>query len=160
MKSPEEVAPTPAPIGIVPPPPKPPEVLGQHSPGSTVLQAAASRPSRRGASALRNRIVTYATMMGREARAAGLNGCFDDPEASRRFEASSLRNALRRLKPRRKGASQDEMPVEEPKDGQPGGALLAEIEPGSSGYGSTRRRRFHGVGGGSTQVQTSEKRQT
>jgi hypothetical protein len=37
MKSPDEVAPTPAPIGIVPLPPKPPDVLGQHWSASTVL---------------------------------------------------------------------------------------------------------------------------
>jgi hypothetical protein len=46
-KSPEEVAPTPAPIGIVPAPPKPPDVLGQHSLGSTVLHPIAGTGTRR-----------------------------------------------------------------------------------------------------------------
>jgi hypothetical protein len=41
-KSPELVAPTPAPIGMSPPPPKPPDVLTQHSSGSTVLHPATS----------------------------------------------------------------------------------------------------------------------
>ncbi|WP_437674477.1 hypothetical protein [Sorangium sp. So ce131] len=54
---------------------------------------------------LRNTIVTYATLLGSEARAAGINACWDSPEAKRRFEAASFRNALRRLRPRRRGAS-------------------------------------------------------
>lgn len=54
---------------------------------------------------LRNRIVTYATLLAAEARAAGINGCFDDADARRRFEAASFRGALRRLRPRRRGAS-------------------------------------------------------
>jgi hypothetical protein len=97
--------------------------------GKTLLDEASGRDlvailglrNREEASALRNRIVTYATMMGREARAAGLNGCFDNPEASRRFEAASFRNALRRLKPRRRGGSQEDAPAEEPKGNPPGG---------------------------------------
>lgn len=54
---------------------------------------------------LRNRIITYAALLGAEARAAGINGCFEDPDAKRRFEATSFRNALRRLRPRRRGAA-------------------------------------------------------
>ena len=54
---------------------------------------------------LRNRIVTYATLLAGEARAAGINGCFDDVDARRRFEAASFRNALRRLRPKRRSAS-------------------------------------------------------
>lgn len=50
---------------------------------------------------LRNRIVTYAILLGREARAAGVNACYEMPEARRRFEAASFRDALRRLRPRR-----------------------------------------------------------
>jgi hypothetical protein len=58
---------------------------------------------------LRNRIVTYATLLGGEARAAGINGCFDDVDARRRFEAASFRSVLRRLRPRRqRGATRDE----------------------------------------------------
>ncbi len=60
-----------------------------------------------GAIVLRNRIVTYATLLGSEARAAGINGCFDDAEAKRRFEAASFRNALRRLRPRRRPAAEE-----------------------------------------------------
>lgn len=61
---------------------------------------------------LRNRLLTYATQLGREARAAGVNGCFDQPKARERFEAASFRNALRRLRaPRRRKASAD-APVE------------------------------------------------
>jgi hypothetical protein len=57
------------------------------------------------AAVLRSRILTYAVWLGREARAAGVNACYDDPEARRRFEAASFRNALRRLRPRRRGAT-------------------------------------------------------
>ena len=46
-KSPEDVAPTPAPIGIVPEPPKPPDVLTQHSSGLTVLHPITSSTSTR-----------------------------------------------------------------------------------------------------------------
>jgi len=53
------------------------------------------------ATALRNRVLTYAVLLGREARAAGVNACWNDPEARRRFEAASFRDALRRLRPRR-----------------------------------------------------------
>jgi hypothetical protein len=55
--------------------------------------------------ALRSRLVTYGILRGRQARAAGINACFDNAEARRRFEAASFRNALRRLRPRRKGAA-------------------------------------------------------
>ena len=54
---------------------------------------------------LRNRIVTYATLLAGEARAAGINGCFGDVDARRRFEAASFRSALRRLRPKRRNAS-------------------------------------------------------
>jgi hypothetical protein len=59
--------------------------------------------NREDAVAVRNRILTYAILLGREARAAGINACFDDEEAKRRFEASSFRNAIRRLRRRRRG---------------------------------------------------------
>jgi hypothetical protein len=52
---------------------------------------------------LRNRILTYAVLLGRQARAAGVNACYEDPEAKRRFEAASFRHALRRLRPKRRG---------------------------------------------------------
>ena len=53
---------------------------------------------------LRNRILTYAVSLGREARAAGVNGCTQhkNEEGKRRFEAASFRNTLRRLRPKRK----------------------------------------------------------
>lgn len=60
---------------------------------------------------LRNRIVTYATLLGSEARAAGINGCFDDADAKRRFEAASFRNALRRLRPKRRSGSPEDAPA-------------------------------------------------
>jgi len=65
---------------------------------------------------LRNRAVTYATLLGREARAAGVNACYGDPEARRRFEAASFRNALRKLRPRRRGGSAEETA---PADAEP-----------------------------------------
>ena len=75
------------------------------------------------AALLRNRIVTYATLLGREARAAGVNAFFGDAEIRRRFEAASFRNALRRLRPRRRGAIEGEAPLAappaEPKGGTP-----------------------------------------
>jgi hypothetical protein len=52
---------------------------------------------------LRNMLLTYAMQLTREARAAGVNACLEANDARRRFEAASLRNALRRLKPRRPG---------------------------------------------------------
>lgn len=61
---------------------------------------------------LRNRILTYATQLGREARAAGVNGCFDQPEARKRFEAASFRQALRRLRAPRRRKTAVEAPVE------------------------------------------------
>lgn len=59
---------------------------------------------------LRNTVATYATLLGQEARAAGINACWDMPEAKRRFEAASFRNALRRLRPKRRsgGAAAEE----------------------------------------------------
>jgi hypothetical protein len=74
---------------------------------------------------LRNRIITYATLLGSEARAAGVNACFDDPDAKRRFEAISFRHALRRLRPgkRRAAAAATETPAPAPAavavNGQP-----------------------------------------
>jgi hypothetical protein len=55
--------------------------------------------------------VTYATLLGGEARAAGINGCFNDADAKRRFEAASFRNALRRLRPRRRNAAAEDAPA-------------------------------------------------
>lgn len=59
--------------------------------------------SQQEAIALRNRLLTYVTLLGREARAAGINGCFDDAAARARFEAASFRNALRRVQRKRRG---------------------------------------------------------
>jgi hypothetical protein len=69
---------------------------------------------------LRNRIVTYATLLAAEARAAGINGCFDDADARRRFEAASFRSALRRLRPKRRAAVTEE--TEAPDAGPTNGA--------------------------------------
>jgi hypothetical protein len=79
---------------------------------------------------LRNRIITYATLLGAEARAAGINACFDDPDARRRFEATSFRHALRRLRPgKRRAAAATETatpaPAPEAANGQPSGAKPA-----------------------------------
>ncbi|WP_437595298.1 hypothetical protein WMF28_22445 [Sorangium sp. So ce590] len=49
--------------------------------------------------------MTYATLLGYEARAAGVNACWEIPEAKRRFSAASFRNALRRLRPKRRGSA-------------------------------------------------------
>jgi hypothetical protein len=54
---------------------------------------------------LRNTILTYAIRLGHEARAAGINAYYEHPEERRRFEAVSFRDALRRMRPRRQGAS-------------------------------------------------------
>jgi hypothetical protein len=73
--------------------------------------------------ALRDKILSYAVLLGREARAAGVNACFDDEALRSKFEASSFRNALRRLRPRRKRAV-----VETP--GAPGGGAAPAGTPG------------------------------
>jgi hypothetical protein len=52
--------------------------------------------------ALRDKILSYAVLLGREARAAGVNAFFEDEAVRSKFEASSFRNALRRLRPRRR----------------------------------------------------------
>lgn len=99
-----------------------PELVGQ---GLALLEEAEGRDllgilglrSYDEALALRDRILTFAILLGREARAAGVNACFFDPEAKGRFEATSFRNALRRLRaPRRSGrsAADDELPAAEP----------------------------------------------
>ncbi len=77
---------------------------------------------------LRNRIITYATLLGSEARAAGINGCFDDPDAKRRFEATSFRNALRRLRPgKRRAAGADETPAPAPAPGTTNGQATGTL---------------------------------
>ncbi|MFW5741049.1 MAG: hypothetical protein ACOC1F_11860, partial [Myxococcota bacterium] len=53
------------------------------------------------------RLLTYAVMLGNEARAAGFNACFDDDKARKRFEKASFRNALRRLRGGRRRAIED-----------------------------------------------------
>ncbi|WP_437683169.1 hypothetical protein [Sorangium sp. So ce131] len=82
---------------------------------------------------LRNSIVTYATLLGNEARAAGVNACWDVPEGKRRFSATSFRNALRRLRPKRRSsaAAPDEPAPVEPKpiDAKPADAKPAELAP-------------------------------
>ncbi|AUX32643.1 MULTISPECIES: hypothetical protein [Sorangium] len=89
--------------------------------------------NREEAMVLRNSIVTYATLLGNEARAADVNACWDLPEAKRRFSATSFRNALRRLRPKRRGsaAAPDEpAPVEtKPTDAKPADAKPAEPKP-------------------------------
>lgn len=74
------------------------------------------------ATLLRNRILTYAVALGREARAAGVNACFDDEQARRRFESASFRDALRRLRPRRGKGRGGDQPVTEEKSPATGGA--------------------------------------
>lgn len=64
---------------------------------------------------LRNTILTYAIQLSREARSAGINACYNDATARRRFEAASFRNALRRLRGRRPA----------------GGAEVVDAEPGA-----------------------------
>lgn len=67
------------------------------------------------ATALRNRILTFATLLAREARAAGVNACHDDALARSRFEAASFRNALRTIRGRR-GRTRAEDPAATPED--------------------------------------------
>lgn len=62
------------------------------------------------ATGLRNRILTFVTLLAREARAAGLNACHDDALARSRFEASSFRNAMRAIRGRR-GRAKGEDPA-------------------------------------------------
>lgn len=83
---------------------------------------------------LRNRILTYTTLLGREARAAGINACYHDAEARARFEAASFRDALRRLKPKRRGAKGDEEAEPEPAQpaapvAQPNAKPVADPQP-------------------------------
>lgn len=92
--------------------------------------------NREEAMVLRNSIVTYATLLGYEARAAGVNACWDMPEAKRRFSATSFRNALRRLRPKRRGraaAETEPAPVEprpaEPRPVEPRPVAPAPVEP-------------------------------
>ncbi|MEZ4297822.1 MAG: hypothetical protein R3B70_22895 [Polyangiaceae bacterium] len=82
---------------------------------------------------LRNRILTYATLLAREARAAGVNACYDDPEARRRFEAASFRQALRKLRSRRgRGTGADEGETEG-ETAQPQGTLEGGETPAPAG---------------------------
>ncbi len=92
--------------------------------------------NREEAMALRNSIVTYATLLGYEARAAGVNACWEIPEAKRRFSAASFRNALRRLRPKRRGSAAAEpeaAPAEaapaEPRPAEPRPAEPRPVEP-------------------------------
>lgn len=66
--------------------------------------------------ALRNRILTFATLLGREARAAGLNACHDDDEARRRFERASFHQALRSARKRSTTKAEESAPPEPAKD--------------------------------------------
>jgi hypothetical protein len=50
---------------------------------------------------LRNRLLTYATLLGKEARAAGLNTFHEDEDRRKRFEQNSLAQALRKLNRKR-----------------------------------------------------------
>lgn len=94
--------------------------------GETLLREAEGRDllgvlgmrSQEEALLLRNRILTYAVLLGRHARAAGVNAFFDDPEWKRRFEAASFREALRRLRPRR-GPGRTDEPAEDDAPEQP-----------------------------------------
>ncbi len=86
--------------------------------GQSILEEAKGRDlagvlglrSRADAFALRNRILTYAIGLGREARAAGINACFNNEEARRRFEATSFRHAIRHLRSRRKVKASESVP--------------------------------------------------
>lgn len=78
--------------------------------------------SRDDALLLRNELLTYATLLGTEARAAGVNACYDDEPVRRRFDAASFRNAIRRIKPRRRRGAQGaegEEPAAEPAEPTP-----------------------------------------
>jgi hypothetical protein len=93
--------------------------------------------NREEATQLRNRILTYATLLGREARAAGVNACFDDPAARRRFEAASFKEAMRRLRPRR-GRSHGGGGGEEKGTAEEGKEKGAAPEKGATGTGGDK----------------------
>ncbi|MBI2377932.1 MAG: hypothetical protein HYV07_28270 [Deltaproteobacteria bacterium] len=63
---------------------------------------------------LRNKLLTYAVTLSREARMAGVNACWEDENRRKRFEASTFRLALRRLRPKRRAAEVAEAPVPSP----------------------------------------------
>lgn len=90
--------------------------------GKSLLQEAEGRDmsaiigvrNQKDAVGLRNRILTFATLLGREARAAGLNACHDDEEARRRFERASFHQALRSARKRGSTKGQESAPAPEP----------------------------------------------
>lgn len=72
------------------------------------------------ATLLRNRLLTFATLLGKEVRAAGLNACHDNPTGTTRFSAASFRNAIRAMRPKKgRGKASEEAPAQDeaaPKD--------------------------------------------
>ncbi|EYF07763.1 hypothetical protein [Chondromyces apiculatus] len=68
---------------------------------------------------LRNAILTYTILLGREARAAGVNACFGKAEVRVRFEGLSFRKALRRLRPKTRPAAASGEGPEKPVPDKP-----------------------------------------
>ncbi len=96
------------------------------------LGAIAGVRNRAEATELRNRILTFATLLGREARAAGVNACYGDDTARRRFEAASFREALRSLRGRRGKAKADGASGTVAAEGRGNGAAAGEAAGGAA----------------------------
>ncbi|WP_437790130.1 hypothetical protein [Sorangium sp. So ce693] len=79
--------------------------------------------NREEAMVLRNSIVTCATLLGHEARAASVNARWDIPEAKRSVSVASFRNALRRLRPKRRASAA------EPDDLAPPAPAPVQVKP-------------------------------
>ena len=96
------------------------------------LGAIAGVRNRAEATELRNRLFTFAILLGREARAAGVNACYGDDTARRRFEAASFREALRSLRPRRGKAKADGAGGTAAGEGKGNGAAAGEAAGGAA----------------------------
>ncbi|AKT40993.1 hypothetical protein [Chondromyces crocatus] len=88
---------------------------------------------------LRNEILTYAVMLGREARAAGVNACFHEPKVRVRFEGASFRQALRRLRPKRRKQDGE---VDEVDEVQPPGSCGVPVATSPTTSPTTSARSF------------------
>jgi hypothetical protein len=57
---------------------------------------------------LRNSLLTYVTFLGQEARTKAINTFSHELLANNRFEGKNFRNAIRRVKPKRRANSNNE----------------------------------------------------
>ena len=65
---------------------------------------------------LRNSLLTYSIFLGQEARAEAINAFSNEPLASNRFEAKNFRNAIRRVKSKRRAGTNEEDETEATAD--------------------------------------------